>query len=86
MFKCMLNSIIKQVLCYKFGTNMLISAQARLPAEGFTRQKKLENHDVRKIDFYDENNLCSTIYADFSDKTLVSAVPLKYAFSCYLLI
>lgn len=48
----------------------VISVTARLSAEEFVKQKKAENHDVRKINFYDGNELCSTIYADFSDKTL----------------
>lgn len=47
-----------------------ISVAALLSAEDFVKQKKTENHDVRKINFYDENKLCSAIYADFSDKTL----------------
>lgn len=47
-----------------------ISVRARLSAKDFAEQKKAENHDVRKINFYDRNELCSTIYADFADKTL----------------
>jgi len=41
-------------------------------------------HDIKAYNFYDENTLCSTIHADFTDKTLVVEnyidLPVKTAF------
>ena len=42
-----------------------------LTGKEFAIQKTTRKHDVKIYGFYDENILCSTIYADFSDKTLV---------------
>ena len=36
----------------------------------FVTQKKKMGHDVKKISFYDIKELCTVIYADFTDKTL----------------
>ena len=47
-----------------------ISVTARLSTGDFVKQKKAANHDVRRINFYDGNELCSAVYADFSDMTL----------------
>jgi len=52
--------------------------------EEFLKQKILKKHDVKMFCFYDEHTLCSTIYADFTDETLVVENhinnPIKTAF------
>ncbi|MCL2663554.1 MAG: hypothetical protein FWE83_09545 [Oscillospiraceae bacterium] len=36
----------------------------------FVTQKLEQRHDVRLLKFYDNNTLCTNIYADFTDKAL----------------
>jgi len=50
------------------GNSILI--EPALTPEAFVLQKSELGHDIRKISFYDENVLCTVIYADFTDKTL----------------
>lgn len=38
--------------------------------EEFVSQKKIMGHNLKKISFYDDKELCTAIYADFTDKTL----------------
>ena len=38
----------------------------------FVKQKLEKRHDVRLLYLYNGNELCTTIYADFTDKTLIS--------------
>ena len=51
------------------GSEIIISRC--LTGDEFVEQKIGRKHDVKIYNFYDENVLCSTIYADFSDNTLV---------------
>jgi len=52
--------------------------------EEFALLKKEQAHDVRLFYYYDNNLLCTEIYADFTDKTLsvknYSTDPVKTAF------
>lgn len=47
-----------------------IYVNAEISIEDFVLQKKFMKHDIKKFNFYDKNELCTVIYADFSDKTL----------------
>ncbi len=38
--------------------------------EEFIKHKSSMLHDIKKLEYYDKNTLCTTIAADFSDKTL----------------
>lgn len=38
--------------------------------EEFVSQKKTMGHNLKKLSFYDDNELCSIICADFTDETL----------------
>lgn len=50
----------------------------------FVKQKKRLGHSVYRLDYYDRELLCTTIYADFTDELLVvenhAADPVKQAF------
>lgn len=52
--------------------------------EQFRTQKRALGHEVWRLAFYDGESLCTTIYADFSDETLVAENlienPVKTAF------
>ena len=52
--------------------------------EEFVVQNLERKHDVRVLRLYDNNNLCTTIYADFTDETLKAlnhiSDPVKTAF------
>lgn len=37
----------------------------------FADKKRSLGHDVRLLSFYEDNSLCTTIYADFTEQTLV---------------
>lgn len=50
------------------GNTIYISAE--ISVEDFIMQKKNLEHDILKISFYDDKELCTIIFADFSDKTL----------------
>ena len=64
------------------GDDIIISRC--LTGEEFFQQKTKHKHDIKIYNFYNENTLCSTIYADFSDKTLLVENyvknPIKTAF------
>lgn len=47
-----------------------ISIVPYLDFERFTAAKKNRNHALFRISFYDDDRLCSTILADFTDQTL----------------
>lgn len=49
-----------------------ITITRRLNAEEFVARKKASRHDLRKFCYYDGKVLCSTIYADFTDQTLLA--------------
>ena len=53
-------------------------------AEEFKAWKAAQGHDVRRLQFYDGETLCTTIYADFTDETLAVrnyiGEPVKMAF------
>ena len=55
-----------------------------LTFEEFVAQRLEMQHDLRVFRFYDGDELCSTIYADFTDKTLLAenhvSNPVKTAF------
>lgn len=64
------------------GRQIIISCH--LSGETFAAQKKAMGHTVRTLRFYDGKALCTTIFADFTDDTLVVendiADPVKTAF------
>lgn len=55
-----------------------------LSGQEFAAQKRGLDHLVRRIRFYDGGRLCTTIYADFTEKTIVAENhvedPVKTAF------
>jgi len=55
-----------------------------LTGEEFAAQKLNKGHDVRLLSFYEGDRLCTTIYADFTEETLVAENhvdnPVKTAF------
>lgn len=52
------------------GNSIYITAEKTI--EEFVSQKKTMGHQLKKFSFFDGNELCSVIYADFTDKTLKS--------------
>ncbi|NDO18153.1 hypothetical protein FMM68_00505 [Lachnospiraceae bacterium MD329] len=50
------------------GNSIYITAEKSF--EEFVSQKKDMGHDIKKLSFYDNKELCSVICADFTDKTL----------------
>lgn len=61
-----------------------ITPAQRLSGEQFKAQKRAMGHEVWRLSLYDGELLCTTIYADFSDRTLTAenyvADPVKTAF------
>lgn len=49
-----------------------ISIIAEKTTEEFVLQKQKMEHNLKKLSFYDDEMLCTVIYADFTDKTLKS--------------
>lgn len=47
-----------------------IVIRKRRTLEDFAREKRAMGHDVRKFMYYDRDQLCSLIVADFSDESL----------------
>ena len=43
---------------------------AEKPVEEFISQKKAMGHNLKKLSFYDDKEVCTVICADFTDKTL----------------
>jgi len=68
-------------LCFD-GNQIILSRY--LSGEEFISQKLVQKHDVRELRFFDCDVLCTTIYTDFSDKTLTVrnhvGDPVKTAF------
>ena len=66
-----------------FDGEQITITQARNDSE-FVAYKLSIKHDVRSFSFYNGDELCTTIYADFTDKTLISfnhiADPVMTAF------
>ncbi len=64
------------------GNQILLTCPLSGPE--FAKQKRTLGHDLHRLRFYDGNKLCTTIYADFTDQTLVAenhAIdPVKTAF------
>lgn len=64
------------------GKQIVISACKN--GNKFASRKLSLGHDVRLIQFYDNDILCTTIYADFTDETLIAENyidnPIKTAF------
>ncbi len=50
------------------GNSIYITAEKII--EEFVSQKKTMGHQLKKFSFFDDNELCSIIYTDFTDKTL----------------
>lgn len=50
------------------GNGIYITAEKSI--EEFVSQKKAMGHNLKKLSFYDDNEICSIICADFTDKTL----------------
>lgn len=50
------------------GNGIYITAEKTI--EEFVSQKRTMEHQLKKLSFFDDNELCSIIYADFTDKTL----------------
>ncbi len=69
------------------GTKIILSGHLNGPA--FVDQQLAKGHELRALQFYDRDALCSTIYADFTGQTVVvenQAVPtIKTAFGNNLL-
>lgn len=47
-----------------------ITLRKYLTGQAFADAKTATGHEVKKISFWDEQTLCSVIYADFTDQTL----------------
>lgn len=47
-----------------------ITIKKPLSASQFAKEKKSLGHDLRKFSFFDNDELCSIIYADFTDKAV----------------
>lgn len=50
------------------GNGVYITAEKSI--EEFVSQKRAMGHNLKKLRFYDDKELCTVIYADFTDKTL----------------
>lgn len=48
-----------------------ITLSRRLSGQDFAEQKRASGHDVRILHFYNNSVLCSTLYADFTEQTLI---------------
>ena len=61
-----------------------ITLRKHLTGRTFAEMKAAMGHQVKKISFFDEQTLCSVIYADFTDQTLtvenLVKNPVKTAF------
>lgn len=66
-----------------FDGNQIVLIPAVTGAD-FVRQKKKLGHSVYRLDFYDREQLCTTIYVDFTDQLLTVennvTDPVKRAF------
>ena len=62
----------QRTLELNFDGNSIILTRNRNGSE-FAAQKLNKKHDVRLIRLYDGDELCTTIYADFTDKTVFSS-------------
>lgn len=64
------------------GTKIILSPI--LSGTEFAAQKRSLGHEVRLLRFYESDKLCTTIYADFTDETLIAENhiddPVKTAF------
>ena len=60
----------RQVELHFDGNTITISRP--LGANEFAAQKQGLGHDLRKLCYYDGKTLCTTIYADFTDRTLLA--------------
>lgn len=63
---------------------MQITVSPRLPGQEFVRQKRALKHKIYCMRFYNADQLCTTLYSDFTDQTLVAENhvenPIKTAF------
>ena len=71
-----------------FDGNQIVLTR-RLSCSEFAEQKRALGHKICRLCFYDGDRLCTTIYADFTGKTLVAENhvddPVKTAFGNNLL-
>ena len=51
-----------------YGNSIYITAEKTI--EEFVSQKRTMGHQLKKFSFFDDKELCSIIYADFTDETL----------------
>lgn len=69
------------------GNSIVISP--KITGEEFAAKKLALGHDVRCIRFFDSSELCSTIYADFTEQKVMvenqAVLPVKTAFGRNLL-
>lgn len=65
-----LNADNRNVIMEFDGEHIIISKAAGISQ--FAEKKKALAHKVKALRFYDEDTLCTLIYADFSDKTLAA--------------
>lgn len=68
---------------------MKVTLSRRLKGLEFIEQRQADGHEIRILRLYDKDNLCSTIYADFTEQTVAvenQAVPaIKTAFGSNML-
>ncbi len=66
-----------------FDGRRIILSQ-RLSGSEFAERQQIQGHEVRTLRFYDGDVLCSTIYADFTEQTVMvenqAVPPIKTAF------
>lgn len=63
-----INEDDRQVKLSFDGQKIVISRKCSM--DEFKEQALAENHLLYSVEYYDENNLCSMIYADFTDEEL----------------
>lgn len=66
-----------------FDGKRIILSQ-RLSGSEFAKRRRAQGHEVRVFRFYDGEQLCSTIYADFTEQSVIvenqAVPPIKTAF------
>ena len=64
-----INKTNREVDLFFNGDDIII--KRKLKNTDFYEQKTRQNHDVKIYCFYDEDILCTTIWVDFTDKTIL---------------
>jgi len=69
------------------GTKITLSR--RLSGPEFVERQRADDHEIRVLRLYDSDALCSTIYADFTERMVAvenqAVLPIKTAFGSNLL-